>query len=114
MGAREGASGRRIRIAILLALLFAPAIAAAADHSAAAETPPAPPAPTNLTPPAISGAPEPGKVLTSSPGVWTQSPTAYSYEWEACPPLVSQAGPPGFGCIPIPGATAASYTVARN
>jgi hypothetical protein len=103
----------RTRVAILLVLLWALVAASAADQSAAAEPPP-PPIPVNLTSPSISGAAEPGKVLTASPGTWTQSPTSYSYEWERCAVLVSQEGPVGLSCSPMSGATASSYLVAQG
>jgi hypothetical protein len=104
----------RTRVAILLVVPWVVVAADTADQSAADEAPPPPPVPVNLTPPSISGAAEPGKVLTASPGTWTQSPTSYSYEWERCAELVSWEGPSGPSCSPIAGATAASYLVAQG
>jgi hypothetical protein len=100
-----------------LVLLWALGALSPADRSAADETPPAPPAAANLTPPTVSGAPEPGKVLTASPGTWTEDPSSYAYEWELCVEFVSgppPAAPSGFSCTPIPGATAATYLVAQS
>ena len=38
--------------------------------------------PTNTTPPAVSGTGTVGSTLTSTVGIWTLSPTSYSYQWE--------------------------------
>jgi hypothetical protein len=90
--------------------------AAGAAKAVADETAPAPSAPANLTPPTIVGAPEPGKALTATPGTWTESPTSYSYAWERCAEHVAGYGPgsAAYSCSPIPGATAASYTVTES
>jgi hypothetical protein len=37
--------------------------------------------PVLTTPPAISGTPQVGQTLTASTGVWTNSPTSYTYQW---------------------------------
>ena len=41
-------------------------------------------APTNTTPPTISGTPQDGSTLTADRGAWTGSPTAYSYQYQRC------------------------------
>ena len=64
----------------------------------------APPAPANVSPPAISGTPAPGQTLTETHGSWTHSPAAYGYQWEDCDSS-------GGGCAPIPGAAGQSYTL---
>jgi lysophospholipase L1-like esterase len=48
-------------------------------------TPPAPPTavPANTTLPAITGTPQSGSTLTTTFGVWTQSPDGYTYQWKA-------------------------------
>ena len=46
-------------------------------------TPP-PPAPTNTTPPSISGSITSGSKLTGDRGVWTGSGNSYSYNWSRC------------------------------
>ena len=38
--------------------------------------------PTNTTPPAVSGTGTVGSTLTTTVGIWTLSPTSYSYQWE--------------------------------
>jgi hypothetical protein len=46
-------------------------------------TPP-PPAPTNTTPPSISGSITSGSTLIGERGVWTGSGNSYSYSWSRC------------------------------
>jgi hypothetical protein len=58
--------------------------------------------PSNVFPPTISGAARQAQALTESHGTWTNAPTSYSYEWEACDSS-------GQSCVPIAGATAATY-----
>ncbi len=41
-------------------------------------------APTNTTPPTISGIAQQGKTLTESHGSWENEPTGYSYQWLRC------------------------------
>lgn len=62
------------------------------------------PPPSNLSVPTVSGAAKQGKTLTASPGTWTGSPTAYSYQWLRC-----SSG----GCSPIAGAVGSTYLVSR-
>jgi hypothetical protein len=59
--------------------------------------PPAPP-PANITPPAVTGNPEPGSNLRCSTGTWTGSPTRYAFRWRR-------------GTTTLAGAGAALYTV---
>ena len=66
------------------------------------QAPPDPPLDTTV--PAISGTPSQGQTLTESHGVWSNSPTAYTYQWEDCDP----SGEP---CTPISGATDQTYTL---
>jgi len=40
-------------------------------------------APTNTVPPAITGTPAVGQLLSCSTGTWTQSPTSFAYEWQS-------------------------------
>jgi streptogramin lyase len=42
------------------------------------------PVPENLKPPSITGGAKPGFKLTGHPGLWTNSPTRYSYLWQDC------------------------------
>jgi len=60
------------------------------------------PAPTNTSPPTITGTAQQGQTLTEHHGSWTHEPTSYSYRWEQCNSL-------GEGCLPVSGATSQTY-----
>ncbi len=61
-----------------------------------------PVAPSNTSPPAISGTDRVGSTLSSLTGLWSGTPPlAYTYQWQLCNP----------GCANITGATSASYTL---
>jgi subtilisin family serine protease len=60
--------------------------------------------PANETAPSIAGQASVGETLQASPGVWTENPTSYAYQWQRC-------GAKGDKCAPLTGATAAAYTV---
>jgi hypothetical protein len=62
------------------------------------------PAPSNLSPPTISGSVIIGQTLTVTRGSWSNNPTTYTYQWQRCDAA-------GDGCLPIPGATGESYTL---
>ena len=66
------------------------------------QAPPDPPLDTAV--PSISGMPSQGQTLTESHGVWSNSPTAYTYQWEDCDPS-------GQSCSPVSGATGQTYTL---
>jgi sugar lactone lactonase YvrE len=62
-------------------------------------------APSSTTPPSISGEAVQGQTLTASSGEWAGTPPlVYAYQWQSCNSL-------GEGCLDIPGATNASYTL---
>jgi subtilisin family serine protease/fibronectin type 3 domain-containing protein len=61
-------------------------------------------APTNTAAPTITGSAKTGQTLSASTGLWTESPTGYTYQWQRCDST-------GANCAPIEGATAAKYTV---
>jgi outer membrane protein assembly factor BamB len=63
----------------------------------------APPRPTVIEDPTISGTDQVGAVLTVSPGSWSNAPTSYVYQWQDCWSPTS--------CTDIPGATAGAYTL---
>ena len=64
--------------------------------------PPSPPANTAL--PVVSGIAQQGQRLTASNGSWTNSPTAFAYQWEDCDSS-------GANCGSIAGATTSGYTL---
>ena len=79
----------------LLATIVA-GLAFAANASAAA--------PSNTTPPAVSGTAKAGQTLTVSNGSWAGSPTDYSYQWQRCTSSSS--------CTNIADATSNTYAAA--
>src|SRR6478752_2086019 len=96
---RKGCSHmKRSRIYLVLALGV---LTAALFGTASAATQAAP---TNTTPPTITGDAAVGKTLTAENGTWTNSPTAYQYQWLRCAAT-------GESCVNVPGATAKTYLV---
>jgi hypothetical protein len=65
---------------------------------------PPPAAPTETSPPTVSGTPALGQTLTVAHGVWTGSPTSYTDQWQDCDSA-------GANCTNIAGATGLSYTL---
>jgi hypothetical protein len=61
-------------------------------------------APVNTAPPTITGTPSVGETLTAQNGTWSNTPTAYQYQWLRC----NTAGDP---CVGISGQTQKTYTV---
>jgi hypothetical protein len=58
--------------------------------------------PTNTTAPSITGTPKVGETLTAQNGTWTNSPTAFQYQWQRC-------GGAGAGCTSISAAVQKTY-----
>src|SRR5207249_676392 len=99
-GPSEADVGSTLRVAVTAANAAgpsAPATSAPSEVVTAAERPPA-----NTGLPAISGVAQAGQTLSASPGSWTGSPTAFSYQWLRCDSA-------GANCAPIVLATSASY-----
>lgn len=63
-----------------------------------------PGSPASTSKPTISGVAEQGQTLTATHGVWTNSPTTITDQWEACNSV-------GADCSTIAGATAQAYTL---
>jgi hypothetical protein len=62
-------------------------------------------APTNTSPPTISGTAQEGQVLNALPGGWNGTqPITYTYQWQRCDTS-------GANCAAIAGATSAAYLV---
>jgi hypothetical protein len=64
-------------------------------------------APTNTTPPAITGTAQAGQTLTASTGSWSGTATSFSFQWQRCDAA-------GNACVAIPAATAGTYVVAAS
>ena len=63
--------------------------------------------PTPTTTPTISGTARVGGTLTIDPGLWTPSPSGYTYAWLLC-------NLNGRLCVPVSGATSASFKPAAG
>jgi serine protease len=61
-------------------------------------------APVNTVLPAISGTPQEGLTLSADMGMWSGSPTIYTYQWFRCDSM-------GTTCGSVAGASAVSYTL---
>jgi outer membrane protein assembly factor BamB len=58
--------------------------------------------PANVSPPTITGKALPKRLLTATPGIWANNPTAFKYQWLRCQ---------GSSCAPEPHAFMSSYVV---
>lgn len=65
-------------------------------------------APSNSTPPQVSGVNAKGEELSTDNGTWTGSPTGYAYKWQRCD------DDQGTGCVYIESEANATYTVSAS
>ena len=63
--------------------------------------------PVQVTPPAVTGTVAVGETLTVTPGTWSNSDVALTYQWQRCDAT-------GANCIPIAGASSTTYTIAAT
>jgi hypothetical protein len=84
-----------MKLIVPLIVLVAAGITATAAWAAA---------PSNTSPPSITGTPEKGMTLTAHHGTWTGSPTTYLYKWQRC-------AADGTACVGINGASTKTYTL---
>lgn len=89
-------------LALGSALLLIAAVAGLAEPGDAAQQA----APTNQSPPAVSGTAEEGKTLTTSNGTWSGAPTTFTYAWRRC-------DSDGGSCATIGGATQNTYVLKK-
>jgi hypothetical protein len=82
-------------------------VAVAEVNSPPPPPPPPPSAPVNNSLPVISGTATEGKIVTSTTGSWSESPTSYSYQWQDC-------NSSGASCVNVSGATASSYRLVAS
>jgi len=69
---------------------------------------PPPAAPSNSTPPSVSGTAQDGMTLTASAGAWDGTqPIAYAYQWKRCDEA-------GTSCAEITGATSTTYKLTSD
>ena len=61
-------------------------------------------APVNTAPPTVTGTPQVGQTLTASNGTWSNSPTAYSYQWLRC-------NTSGGSCVSVANGAQKTYTL---
>lgn len=83
----------------------AAATAVVADANGYTSPPPAPEV-AGAAVPSITGAAQQGATLASRPGSWTNGPLSYGFQWQRCDAQ-------GLGCVAIPGAVGAHYSLAR-
>jgi GH25 family lysozyme M1 (1,4-beta-N-acetylmuramidase) len=60
--------------------------------------------PVATSAPTVSGTPQAGQTLSLTVGLWTGSPTTFTYQWRRCSAVATQ-------CVAIVGAAASTYTL---
>jgi hypothetical protein len=102
MIARKRRIGRMQEMLLVLSSALAVAAVAVAGAQATAAV-----APQSSSQPTISGRLQQGHTLTAHNGIWSSSPTSFTYQWQQCDGS-------GASCNPISGATSRSYTAASG
>ena len=90
---------RRWMMGAVLPVTVITAVAFAAIANAAAQV-----APTNTTPPTVTGTAKVGETLTAGDGTWSNTPTSYAYQWLRC-----NGG--GNSCVNVANGTQKTYTL---
>jgi hypothetical protein len=93
-------TGSRMRVSVSARNAIGSATAASAPTGVVSS----PGAPTNTSPPAISGVAQVGQTLTATTGVWTGSPISFGFQWQRC-------NASGAACVDVSGATAGTYVL---
>lgn len=89
--------GLRGLLVLVTAVIAAGLVGAVASARSAA-------APQNTAAPQISGTARDGSTLTATNGMWSGSPTSYTYQWQRC-------ATDGTSCGDITGATKQTYAL---
>jgi hypothetical protein len=92
--------GATVRVLVTASNAAGPGAPAASAVSALVANPPVP---VNTALPVVSGPPNLGQSLSTTNGTWTNSPTAFAFEWQRCDSA-------GANCSPISGASNPTYT----
>ena len=93
------------RPALRLLVIAGAALAVAAGFAAAGGAKVAATAPSNTSPPTITGGAQEGNTLSASSGSWSgTTPITFTYQWQRC-------NSSGASCVNISGASTQTYTV---
>jgi hypothetical protein len=97
---------RAFALSCLLGAGFAASVAigSASTGATTASTTTTVAAPSNASVPGVSGSTQDGRVLSTSKGAWTGSPTSFAFAWLRC-------DGDGGGCVAIAGANSFRYTI---
>ena len=103
---QAGDTGATLRFRVDVSNRYGAASSTSAATSLVAAGAALPPtAPSNTSPPTVSGTPQVGQTLSAPVGSWVgTNPIAYTYQWRRCDAT-------GGACAAIAGATGASYSV---
>jgi hypothetical protein len=95
------------RIVVVVTATNAAGSRSASSQPTAAVSAPTPNPPVNTAAPVVSGTAQQGQTLTTTNGSWTNSPTAYSYQWQDC-------NSSGVSCTNITAATDHTYSLSSG